>query len=207
MAKILEKKMEIDPIFPTPVGVMNKIELSQEEMDFILSQDLKRNVANMISIDQYILEQPKLKNLRNIITDCLDKYFAYVYKPNEAVSLKLTQSWINISFPGEQHHLHFHQNSLISGCLYLDAVEADHKIIFHKMSLNPIYIHPQESNIFNSETWAYPVETGRLIFFPSSLHHSVPENESEHSRVSLAFNAFPVGTLGKINEATELKLS
>jgi hypothetical protein len=45
-----------------------------------------------------------------------------------------------------------------------------------------------------------------LILFPSSLTHMVQTVESEQTRISLAFNTFPVGHVGDEMDLTGLSL-
>lgn len=206
MAVLKEKKMDIDCIFPTPIGIMRNVMLEQSEIDFIMVQENHANISNRKSIDTYILENKELSGLKDALTECLKKYFEATYQPHNYVDIKITQSWVNYAKSAESHHHHYHQNSLISGCLYIKADKNHHKISFTKMDLNMVAIEPSAMNQFNSSDWTYPVETGELILFPSTLHHFVPENQVKGERISLAFNSFPVGILGREHGATELKL-
>jgi hypothetical protein len=51
-----------------------------------------------------------------------------------------------------------------------------------------------------------PVGTGDLLLFPSSLMHMVDNTVSKDTRISLSFNTFPVGTIGKEINADALHL-
>lgn len=206
MATIQSKVMDIDCIFPTPIGMMKGISLTQKEIDFIQNQSFVENIENKKSVDSYILENEEMADLKAVMTECLKRYFDATFKPHSYVDIKITQSWVNFAKNNESHHHHYHQNSLISGCLYVSADKDQHSISFSKMSLSMMAIEPTEMNTFNSSDWTYPVETGQLILFPSSLHHYVAKNGVEIPRISLAFNSYPVGILGKQSGATELKL-
>ena len=61
-------------------------------------------------------------------------------------------------------------------------------------------------NIFNSDSWWLPVETGKILIFPANAPHAVHTKEENHSRISLSFNTFFKGTIGKAARLTELKL-
>ena len=69
-----------------------------------------------------------------------------------------------------------------------------------------IKIAPREWNPFNSFEWSFPMKTGNIILFPSSLNHGVKQKEGKNTRVSLSFNTFVKGVLGKAEQATELRL-
>ena len=65
---------------------------------------------------------------------------------------------------------------------------------------------PVKWNEYNSESWWFPVGTGELILFPSNLSHKVQPVEGSDTRISLAFNTFPVGHIGDEDELTALHL-
>ena len=50
-------------------------------------------------------------------------------------------------------------------------------------------------NQYNSSNWTIPVKEGKLLLFPSGLQHSVPNNLSLDTRISLAFNVLIKGDL------------
>ena len=58
----------------------------------------------------------------------------------------------------------------------------------------------------NSEAWWFQVKTGDIILFPSSLTHMVENKEGANTRISLAFNVFIKGKIGKKEELIELYL-
>jgi hypothetical protein len=60
--------------------------------------------------------------------------------------------------------------------------------------------------MWNSETWWFPVERGKLIMFPSSTTHEVKVKKGSNTRVSLAFNTFYKGKIGADKDLTELFL-
>ena len=61
-------------------------------------------------------------------------------------------------------------------------------------------------NLWNSQTWFFPVETGDLIMFPSSTTHQVETKQGNNTRISLAFNTFYKGSVGSNFQLTELIL-
>ena len=50
------------------------------------------------------------------------------------------------------------------------------------------------------------MKSAELILFPSHLEHSVPENKSDMERISLSFNTFSDGILGKEKNLTYLNV-
>ena len=201
---------KIHNLFPTPVYTTGlDYIIPQDELNFIKSQDFQQNKYNHRSIDSYLLEREELSTLRNEIDKHVQFYFKEVYQPNNQVSLHITQSWCNKTFPGEMHHKHAHTNSLVSGVYYISANPNTDSIWFDKGIFNPLEIEPVTYNIHNASTWYYPVSTGMLVLFPSSLLHYVDivqEDQERESRMSLSFNTFIKGSIGSEFFLSELNV-
>jgi uncharacterized protein (TIGR02466 family) len=118
----------------------------------------------------------------------------------------ITQSWLNYTEPGQSHPKHAHPNSVISGVMYINADENTDKIFFFREMYQQIRPAIRECNIFNSESWNFPVKTSRLVLFPSHLFHMVETKEGDNTRVSLAFNTFLKGVIGDEDDLAELRL-
>ena len=70
-----------------------------------------------------------------------------------------------------------------------------------------IRIEPKEFNIWNSPTWFIPVNNNLLLLFPSWLSHTVEQNEKATTdRISISFNTFVKGTIGKKYDLNVLNL-
>jgi len=201
-------KGEVHPLFPTAVAVYSLgRKFSKGELSFVKKQKLRPNTLNQTSIDSYVFEKKPLTALKAFCSDCVQHYLSHVEGASSDVSLRITQSWLNYTKKGEGHHLHYHPNSYISGVLYIEGDLEKDKIFFSSpvISVNielPIAHH----NPFNSKEWWLPAVTGNLMLFPSMLQHCVKETETE-SRISLSFNTFPVGDVGRKGSLTELVLS
>ena len=193
-------------IFPTPVGKFTLgREFTTDEAEFMLSQPTHRNMGNTTSNDRYVLRHDTLANLAAFVQSSVDEYVKAVYAPKEAVSLRITQSWLNFTKPGEFHHKHAHPNSFISGVLYLKAARERDKIHFYRDGYQQIKLTTDNWNLYNSESWWFEAATGEMLLFPSSLTHMV-ETVQGDERISLSFNTFPVGLAGSEESLTALHL-
>ena len=193
-------------IFPTPVGKFTLgREFTTDEAEFMLSQSTHRNMGNTTSNDRYVLRHDTLANLAAFVQESVDEYVKAVYAPKEAVSLRITQSWLNFTKPGEFHHKHSHPNSFISGVLYLKAARERDKIYFYRDAYQQIKLTTDNWNLYNSESWWFEAATGEMLLFPSSLTHMV-ETVQGDERISLSFNTFPVGLAGSEESLTALHL-
>lgn len=187
--------MIIHNIFPTAVG---KFELGRditpEEMTFVKSQPTYKNMGNTTSSNRYVLRDEVFLNLTAFIEASVAEYFKTVYTPKHDVSLRLTQSWLNYTAPGEFHHRHVHPNSFVSGVFYVKAARERDKINFYRDGYQQIKFSSDNYHLHNCESWWFDVGAGDLLLFPSNLTHMVETVQEE--RISLSFNTFPVGQIG-----------
>ena len=197
----------IEGVFPIPVGRYNiERPFVDVELNAIDSQDKISNFGNSISSNKAVLDLPELKQLKELLETYLNDFFKSVHSPKNDIKIYITQSWLNWTIPGQFHHKHAHPNSFISGVLYIHAEKETDKIMFHKDAYQQFEIKANDHHILNSNSWWFPVGTGDLLLFSSSLIHSVPELNEKHVRVSLSFNTFIEGELGIIDGPTLLTL-
>ena len=102
--------------------------------------------------------------------------------------------------------IYAHPNSFISGVFYVAADATKDRIYFYKDAYQQIKVTTENWNHWNSESWWFPVETGKLILFPSHLIHMVETVQTEDKRISIAFNTFLEGIAGDNQNLTELLL-
>jgi len=189
---------------PTPVAKFELgREFSAEELDCAGTQETHKNMGNTTSNNRYVLRDDTMAKLREFTEASVNEYLQSIYAPKHDVSLRITQSWLNYTKPGEFHHKHAHPNSFVSGVLYIKASSERDKIYFYKDGYEQIKLPVDQFNLFNSTSWWLPVETGRLMLFPSNLTHMV-ETVKEEDRISLSFNTFPVGYVGEEETLTAL---
>jgi len=199
--------MAIHNLFPTAVGQYKlDRELTEKELSFLKNQETHANMGNVTSNNTTILKAKELTKLRDFIETSVSDYFTTVYNPKHKVNLKITQSWTNYTEHGQYHHKHAHPNSFVSGVFYVQANKDKDRIYFYRDSYEQIKFPPENWNAWNSESWWFEVETCGLVLFPSGLTHMVQTVESDETRISLAFNTFPVGSVGEETSLTGLQI-
>lgn len=197
----------IHSIFPTPVYFSNlNRQFTKEELSFIdeIKNNVCNNKSNFTSFDTYILNNLIFKNLKKECEVIIQDYFDKIISTTNKIVPHITQSWLNYTEKDQYHHKHNHWNSLISGVLYIDCNEDNIK--FFNEKYQTIKFNVNNYNLWNSDTWTFTVKTGDVILFPSYLTHMVETKQTEHTRISLAFNVFIKGELGDKFTLTELKL-
>lgn len=200
--------MQLNNLFPTPIAFFDLGRpITSDELDFILAAPQRTNMGNTSSADNYIAEQPELGDLKQFFTEKSNHYFREIYQPSTSVNLRVTQSWANYTTPGQFHHKHAHPNSIVSGVFYVQTNPGLDKIHFYRQGYQQIKFKTENWNQYNSESWWFDAVQAQLVLFPSSLEHMVQSQTSDEvTRISIAFNTFPVGQLGDNLELTELFL-
>ena len=205
------KEPIINNIFPIPVYTTEiDRRFTKQELNFVKEQKkhCSKNTGNINTKDNYILNRKEFKNIKKFLNKHCKNYLDTVICPKNNLELYITQSWLNYTEADQYHHKHNHPNSIVSGVLYFDSDIKNDKILFTKSNspqIKPI-IDNTKFNLWNSETWFFPVETGKLIMFPSSTIHQVETKKGKNTRISLSFNTFYKGTIGSNSALTELIL-
>tara|TARA_R110000803_G_C11981637_1_gene320843 strand:- start:1296 stop:1907 length:612 start_codon:yes stop_codon:yes gene_type:complete len=202
-------KAIINGIFSTPVYI-SKLErkFTDTELKFVKKSKLKifPNEGNTTSNNTYILNEKPFNTLKKELDKIIKDYFDKVISPSNNIKPYITQSWLNYTEKDQYHHQHSHDNSIVSGVLYLNADKENDKIKFIKEEYKIISPEIKNYNVWNSESWFFSVETGQVVLFPSSLTHMVENKKGTNTRISLSFNTFITGILGDNKKLTELKL-
>ena len=197
----------IETLFPVPVYFSSlERKMSKEELNFVekCKSDVYKNEGNITSNNTYVLEEKYFKNLKKEIILKIKDYFKNTLCINDSTEPFITQSWLNYTEKNQFHHKHYHPNSFISGVFYINSNKEFDKIKFFKEDYKTIKPEVTNWNLYNSESWWFPVETGDIVLFPSSLSHCVEVKEGDNTRISLAFNTFVKGSVGNSKTLTEL---
>ena len=211
---ILDNDYSIQCIFPCPIYAANRNlnldSIEEIEIEDIIQKGLFQNktLTDYHSNDSYLFDT-KLKNLKKFCEQHIENYVEQVINPIQELDFYITQSWFNVVEPGGSIHRHWHANSIISGSFYI-STEEDDRIVFtdpNKAVKGILKLDQKEYNVWNSQTWFFPVENNLLFLFPSWLEHEVAPNEkATTNRISLAFNVFAKGNFGRTMNLNELIL-
>ena len=211
---------EIHQIFPQPV-YLSKLEreLTNNELKIIhkfrkdtlplRSTSSPRKIVNhslQTSRDHYVLDNKGLRNLKKGLYKIVLDYFDQVICTSNFITPYITQSWLNYAESNQFLQRHAHQNSFVSGVFYVAADKEVDKIHFFKVAYESLMLEYDKFNVFNSTSWKFPVETGTIILFPSSLAHGMENKVGNNLRISLAFNVFLRGHIGNDEKIMQLEL-
>ena len=202
--------------FPVPVYQTERkkpLDLTEEkEIEDIIEEGMRKNVKNSNSINDYIFDT-KLKNIKEFCDHHIKKYVDEVINPVEELDFYITQSWVNVTKPGESHQNHAHENSIISGAYYIRTDVGQTITCFNPRQMyQSIQTHPtihfdENETMWNLDHFDIGVSENKLLLFPSWLLHGVAVNPQQTKDViSISFNTFVKGNLGSREKLNHLKL-
>ena len=198
---------EVISLFPIAISV-HDIEPNFTEQDkLFINQclnDQYENTGNTTSNETYVLD--KLPNLKEKLMEKVRFHFYDTLKHVKESEIYITQSWLNITKKDPFHHTHKHHNSILAGVFYLQTVEDDCISFDNTLRVDQVRPSIESFNSWNSSLYNQPVHRNMLVIFPSSLMHNVPTVKSDQVRISLAFNTFVKGVLGKDDQLSRVNL-
>ena len=208
--------MQMFPLFSIPFAKINlSSEIEQSDIDAVLAyadnkEVLDKSVMNLISTNSYVLNSGLSKNskLKNLMKEHI-QFFLSTVLGEQSAELKITQSWINVTPPGDAHHRHKHTNSIISGVLFFRVPSQSGKFVIEKpeYQLSSIRNFATAETNYNNDYYEFVPDNFELCLFPSYLPHYVTKNESNFDRVSLSFNTFYTGEINTDHERGRNSLS
>lgn len=102
---------------------------------------------------------------------------------------RVAKAWINVNYPGTYNAKHAHPGAAFSGVIYTNVDEKTGNIVFFDVDMlrkhYPLKLH---NDVYFHDQVIYKPQNGMLLFFPAWLSHTVEKNESDITRVSIAFN-------------------
>lgn len=197
--------MNLVELFPQPL-YQSEVKFTDDEVAYIHNN---RNATypnvygNVTSNDNFVLNRNELSSLKKQIDEHLQRYLDSVIGA-DGVTLEVTQSWLNYNDKNTSHHTHCHDNSIVSGVVYIS--EEPSELIFFKEKQYGIKPNVTKMTKFNADAVPINVKRNMIVLFPSQLLHGVNVNKNDEARISLAFNSFYRGSLGNINKLTNLEL-
>jgi uncharacterized protein (TIGR02466 family) len=201
-------KSAIYPLFATPLmysGEQYKINVNELEYIKSLKTRSPYNKENKRTKSSDVLESLELSTLKQFCLKWISFYAHEFLTITKSTEFYITQSWCNFASKGDMHKAHMHSNSLISGVFYIRGENTP--LVFHReKDMFALKFNYDKWDMNNCEAYVMEMEAGKLFIFPSSIKHSVFENDTDTERISLAFNTWASGEFGIEENSNWLKL-
>lgn len=192
--------------FTCPSDVLDTILSYNSKIDWniierrgkLTANSSKKSGKSYLSASGSLTEEKDLNDLHQWINQCLNIVVSMTEWRKESIhELSVSQSWLNQSEIGDQHHRHTHALSILSGILYLTDNSETKFYMPSIYNLNSSILASAE--IYNVQH-VHKGTKGELIIFPSTLEHSVDPNLEPYPRITLSANSWFTGSAGIIEE-------
>lgn len=197
----------VESLFPTGVMIIDNF-ITLDECDEILTYVKSKKMHNQdetvprnaLSTFDGSADFIKEVSENTAVDDFFDRTTLALNKYAEVIGqgeLQLSNSWAHIQNKGSVIVDHTHPNSKVSGVLYLYADTNSNNLVFKNPNPYARLETPQHPNEFNFSISTIPVESRRLVMFPSWLEHgSNYEINNTQGRTMISFNSL----IGEKNE-------
>ena len=186
-------------LFPTPIWssvLSNYQSINKFLFDYIknLQKENPKGVSKSNFLgwhsEDFLLDDKPVKDFVNSIFPKIKNALDDMGWDKERNKIKITSMWSIINIKHASNGRHIHANNFISAAYYVRAPKNCGNLIFYdpreaKTIRKPI---SNISNKLNAEIVSIVPEEGLLVLFPSYLHHSVNQNDSNEERVVISFN-------------------
>ena len=172
----------------------------------------KSNIANKVSIEMNLFDRESLVGLKQTILNDCKQYLNHTLNLSHFYDdLVMTNSWGNVTDPGQSHHDHVHPFSIVSGVIYLEDNPSNLNLYIESfMPEVPYFITKNKSYVslksLLNDTQTKPEDHNNLknhmvLFLSNSSHFVEPIPDDVMPRKSISFNTFWKGLVGVRDEA------
>jgi len=173
--------------------------LIEEIYNQAVETEFIKNSSNMISDHKFFYHERLFDWFDQCIEQVKKIYFI------DEISLPIVSSWFNKSSKLERHHIHRHPNSVLSGIFYLTSHDKSETIFYYDtpyfqlgntdLFLTSKYLKNSLAERPFTITGKVQPKKGKLLLFPSSIHHGTRPNIDSHDRYTISFNTFFSGKI------------
>ena len=194
---------EVKCLFSVPV-YQTRFELDKDVLKYLINSELEymQDVKNgHMSKNKFILNNKKLKKLKNQITKHAEIFFHQVLKINEKCKLYMTNSWITKHGKNDHTQVHRHSNSVLTAIYYFKNTKGAGNLHLHRpdmFTLLPCNFQFEHSsfNMLNAVSYSIEPFDGLLIIIPSHLQHSAGLNKTNKYRYLISADFYVKGKIG-----------
>lgn len=146
-----------------------------------------------------ILDQPEFAEIKDFCLHWI-KHHLEVVEKYYYEDFWISSSWLNFCQPGGHQDYHTHGNSVLSGCFYLAVYPGQPGLTFKKQRIDAgphLVFGETGDNSYKVESVEFKVRTNDLLIFSPQLMHGYDKNNTDETRISIAFNVLVNPKLSK----------
>jgi len=178
--------------------------LNKEELDVVKKTKYRKpDKGFYLSENVSLLKNKSLASLKKFMVDKAKEYARNVLEIKDQIYL--TQSWSTINTTNAFHQPHSHLNTFISLVYFAQCNSGSLRFYASTTSIKECFNFQytiNKFNIYNSQTWDVPVQTGDIVLFPGHIIHGSMPNESPEPRIIIGANFFIKGKLGSDSQVS-----
>lgn len=180
-------------LFPIPIAGFELKSINDNNIskikNHVLSLDFDNagNTNGSLSREQQVLNNDIFKDVKEEVLLHLNDYMEYCN--HDAEGIKIISSWSNTVDKDEHIHTHWHENSYISGVIHLTSGS---DLVINKPLIQRYFGIDTEYKEHDNAEFRIPARQGQLVLFPSMIPHYVQHHSTDETRISIAFNTWPL---------------
>lgn len=204
--------MQLISLFPKFLGV-SELQMTNNEYDMVMKTiqgtDFDTYQSDIEDNKRYPYDFLGKKNILFLKEKIIQSFKEYVTEAYGSTKqeYQMTNSWLKVFFQNQRGYFHQHRNSMISGLYYPEEVPEGQQgdlILYDTSSERTSYFVKRDDGVDTESFYIRPLKN-RVVFFPSSIFHSVNPNLTGKTRFSIAFNFIPIGPTGEHDSYMDLK--
>lgn len=184
------------PIFECQIDNHEKINDELKKYIYKIKNDdpkgtEKSNAGGWHSADFIIQNNPPIQNFISSINSLLPNIFInHMGIDPKLKNIKILNMWSVVNSKNTFNTKHNHPNCYFSAAYYVKTNEkSGHIKFFDPKEVKTMYSPPiSKLNEFSTNVVRVQPGEGKLLLFPSYLHHAVEENLSNEDRIVISFN-------------------
>jgi len=147
----------------------------------------KKTIENTKDTNIWTMNSPCIKKINSFIIEIVTRLtYDYVAPNYNKFQYQHTRGWANYILPGQAMALHGHGGSKITATYYIQSEKNCGDILLVDPRGGVDWDKEIDNNTNGAKFKRITPQTGKLIFFPSYVLHSVETNKSKEIRISLS---------------------
>ena len=190
--------MNFNYLFPSVVAQdffddHGKIEKNLVSYVMKLKKEIKSGGRNWVSKDTYttlneydVLKDDEFKTINNFVMNSISNY---INKLQINYDFNCVSGWFNVYDKNNFQEYHNHVTHTLSAIYFLKSDQNENaKLWFKRPFANRSNDIKSDNNKIFDERYYYKPIPGSIIVFPSSLEHCVEKENSNKTRITIAYN-------------------